>query len=114
MGNGPAGDGVERPELAAGGEKDPTLVTLGPIHDAAVHVGLTPRLWEWIEPPKQCPLVGAERDHGEGGRGRVENAVHHDRRRLDLGLTVWRDVTRVIGPRQSQARDVAAIDLGER
>ena len=104
---------VERIEAATGGEEDPLVASVGPVHHAAIDVRLARPLGERIESPEQRAALGTQRDDGERRCGRVENPVDDNRRRLDLGMDSGRDVAGVVRPRDTQPADVAAVDLIE-
>src|SRR5438105_126404 len=104
---------IERIEPATGGEEDPLVASISPVHDAAIDVRLARPLGERIESPQQRAAVGTERDDGERRGSRVENPVDDDRGRLDLGMASGRDVAGVVRPRDTQPADVAAVDLIE-
>src|SRR2546430_5884352 len=58
------------------------VASISPVHDAAIDVRLARPLGERIESPQQRAAVGTERDDGERRRGRVENPVRSEERRV--------------------------------
>ena len=104
---------IERVESSPGGEEDPSVrPAVGPIDDSAIHMRLALAIREGVETPQQRAVVGADRDHRERGRGRVQHAINHYGSRLDLA--VGRSVTGVVGPNYAETTNVLASDLVER
>jgi hypothetical protein len=105
---------VERIESPSGRKEDPLLATVRPPRDSAIDVRLACAVREGIEAPDEPAAVGPERQDGERGSCRVEDAIDDDGRRLDLGTSALRSVAGVIRPREPELRDVTAVDLVER
>ena len=69
---------------------------------------------ERIEPPDQSAAIGTERDDRECRGRRIEDAVHHDRRGLDLAGSTLPQIAGMVDPRDPQLCDVGRIDLSQR
>src|SRR5688572_30541350 len=108
-----SGARVNRVKILIDSDEQPPLVALGPIRQPPVPLLASYLLSPTrIEIPQQPPGSGIERDNTQARRGRVKNAVDHDRVALHLGAVIL--IVRIKPPEQLQFMNVAAVDLIER
>src|ERR1035438_8275210 len=94
----------------AGGEEDALVRAIRPVRDSPI-AGFAegPLVLPRIEGPAQRTGGGIQRDQLELGRGGVEQPIHDDGIAVHFGIL--ESVAGVVGPRDFEAGDGAAIDL---
>ena len=115
-----AGSGVEGDEPVTGRDvQNPLLLAVAPVREAASGQlsgrGGAARAFILAVHPEQLARCSVERHHrASRSGGRVEHALHHQRRRLELKLGARTQTVGLEAPGQLQVAEVRRVDLVER
>jgi hypothetical protein len=118
--NGAAGGGAQGDHLVAGGDvDDPFFLSVSPVRQTTSREPprrrLAPLAFIQAVHPPHLAGPGIQRDHCAPAAGRrIEDAVHHERRRLQVELGLRPHVVGLEAPRDFEALEVAGVDLVER